>query len=104
MDAPPGWLLGRWRLMRADAELDLAPDTLMDFREGGELLYTLTVQGSEFEIPLVYRVEGDVLLTENPAAPHTTSAKFALGAGQVLVFDFAGPRAFFVRESERGNR
>ena len=50
-------------------------------------------------IELVYRVEGDTLRTDNPAAPHATSTRFARGAGGVLEFDFAEGRAWFVRES-----
>lgn len=71
----------------------------MEFRDGGELRYMIPLEGREFEIDLVYRVEGDLLLTDNPIAPHSAATRFALGAGDVLVFDFAGPRALFVRET-----
>ena len=92
-------MLGRWRLIRADAELQFAPVTRMEFRGGGELRYMIPLEGREFEIDLVYRVEGDLLLTDNPVAPHSAATRFALGEGEVLVFDFAGPRALFVRET-----
>jgi hypothetical protein len=94
----PAWLLGRWRLLHADAPLELMPGTRMDFREGAELLYTIAVEGREFDLTLVYRVDGDLLLTDNPAAPHSAATRFTLGPGEVLVFDFGGPRAHFVRE------
>ena len=94
----PVWLLGRWRLMRADAGLDFAPGVVMDFRRGGRLRYTITVEGQAHEVALVYSVEGDVLRTDNPAAPHATATRFWHGEGGVLVFDFAGPLALFVRE------
>jgi hypothetical protein len=97
----PAWLLGRWRLMRADAALDFAPGVVMDFRVGGRLRYTITVEGQAHEVALVYSVEGDVLRTDNPAAPHATATRFWHGEGGVLVFDFAGPLAFFVREELR---
>jgi hypothetical protein len=99
----PAWLYGRWRLLRADAPLELMPGTRMDFREGGELRYTLALEGREFDLTLVYRVDGDLLLTDNPAAPHSAATRFSLGPGEVLVFDFGGPRAWFVREGI-GNR
>ena len=94
----PRWLLGRWRLLRADRGLDFVPGVLMDFRPGGRLRYTITVEGRAHEMALVYRVEGDVLRTDNPAAPHATATRFWQGEGGVLVFDFAGPLAVFVRE------
>lgn len=95
---PPAWLLGCWRLLRADATLEFQPGTRMDFGEHGQLRYLIPIEGRQHAIALLYRVEGDVLLTDNPAAPHATATRFELGAGDVLVFDFAGARAFFVRE------
>ena len=97
-DATPAWLLGRWRLLRADPAIQLAPGVRMEFRAGGQLLYRIPVAGQEHVVALVYRVEGDVLRTDNPAAPHATATRFALGAGDVLVFDFSGALAWFVRE------
>jgi hypothetical protein len=97
-DEVPDWLLGQWRLLRAEAGLDFAPGVRMDFAPGGRLRYSFVVDGRLHEVVLVYRVEADVLRTDNPAAPHATATRFALGAGGVLVFDFAGARAWFVRE------
>jgi len=97
-DEVPDWLLGQWRLLRAEAGLDFAPGVRMDFEPGGRLRYSFVVDGRLHEVGLVYRVEADVLRTDNPAAPHATATRFALGAGGVLVFDFAGARAWFVRE------
>jgi hypothetical protein len=95
----PAWLYGRWRLLRSDPSLDFAPGVQMEFRKHGQLHYGITVDGYTQVIPLLYRVAGDVLLTDNPAAPHATSTHFSLGAGDVLIFDFAGAQAVFVRES-----
>jgi|SRR5687768_2621167 hypothetical protein len=94
----PAWLFGRWRLLRADPSLDFAPGVRMDFRDGGHLLYTIVVEGHEHVISLIYRVTGDMLQTDNPSAPHRTSTRFFLGEADMLIFDFAGARASFVRE------
>jgi hypothetical protein len=99
-DVPPQWLLGRWRLLRADPLLEFSPGTSMEFREHGALRYRIPVEGREQEFTLLYLVEGDVLRTDNPSAPHATATHFHLGAGGVLVFDFAGAVAVFVREEE----
>jgi hypothetical protein len=47
---------------------------------------------------LIYRVEGDLLSTDNPMAPHATTSRFWFGPGDVLAIDFAGAVAFFIRE------
>jgi hypothetical protein len=97
-DEVPDWLFGRWRLLRADAPLDFAPGVRMEFRPGGRLLYRIAVGEREQVITLVYRVVGDELRTDNPSAPHATSTRFRQGVGGVLVFDFSGALAWFVRE------
>jgi len=47
---------------------------------------------------LVYRVDGDLLLTDNPAAPHARSTQFRFGAGDLLIMQFAEATAWFIRE------
>lgn len=93
-----GRLLGRWRLLRADAALDFAPEVCMEFQSGGRLKYEFAVGAHRESVALLYRVDGDMLCTDNPSAPHARSTHFHFGPGEVLVFDFAGPRAWFVRE------
>ena len=86
----PEWLFGMWRLLRAEAELDFAPGVRMEFLPGGRLRYHIDVGGHDQVIALVYAVDGDMMRTDNPAAPREK---------RVLVFDFSGARAWFVRES-----
>jgi hypothetical protein len=93
-------LLGRWRLVRADASLAFAPGVRMEFRSGGRLLYEFIAGGKRHVVKLLYRVDGGTLRTDNPTSPHEATANFRFGAGEVLVFDFAGACAFFIREIE----
>lgn len=98
-DLTPAWLLGSWRLMRSDPSLDFGPGVRMEFQRGGHLRYSLSVNGRVLVVPLVYRTTGDLLETDNPSAPHAMSTRFTLGAGDMLILDFAGAQAIFVRES-----
>ena len=94
-------LLGRWRLLRADPSLEFAAQIRMEFRPGGRLLYELQISEAPQRwqsVSLIYRVEGDILHTDNPAASHEIFTRFRFGPGDVLVFDFAGALAWFVRE------
>jgi hypothetical protein len=94
----PFWLLGTWRLLRADPALDFAPGVRMEFLGDGQLLYHVDVAGTDQVIALRYRLEGELLHTENPVAPHTMTVRIAHGDGDVLLLDFAGPQAVLVRE------
>lgn len=85
--------------MRADALLDFAPGVRMEFLADGQLHYHVDVGGTDQVVDLLYRVVGDVLHTDNPAAPHTMSVRIEHGAGDVLLLDFGGAHAMLVRES-----
>ena len=91
-------LLGRWRLMQADPALDFAPNARMEFLAGGRLHYAFEVGPHRQQVPMVYRVEENTLYTEVLETAHELSAPFAFGPGEVLIFDFAGRRAIFIRE------
>ena len=91
-------LIGRWRLFRADSSLDFAPDVRMEFLDGGRLRYEFHAGGNLQSLMLIYRVEGDQLFTDNPAAPHVQETRFRFGPGDVLTLDFAGAVAWFLRE------
>ena len=69
--------------MRSDPSLDFGPGVRMEFQRGGHLRYILSVDGRELVVPLVYRTTGDLLETDNPAAPHAMSTRFTLGAGDI---------------------
>lgn len=97
--AVPDWLLGRWRLLRAEPGLDFAPGVAMEFAAGGRLRYSFDVGGRVQAVALVYQVTGDVLRTDNPASPHAVETHFRRGEGGVLEFDFSGVRAWFVQET-----
>ena len=84
--------------MRCDPSLDFGPGVRMEFLRGGHLRYMLSIDGRELVVPLVYRTTGDLLETDNPAVPHAMSTRFILGAGDMLILDFAGAHAMFGRE------
>lgn len=70
----------------------------MEFLPNGVLHYHVDVGGVDRIVPLVYRVEGDLLHTDNPAAPHSMAVRMTRGEGDSLLFDFGGPQVLLVRE------
>ena len=96
--SPPAWLLGGWRLVHADPALGFTPGTRMEFVADGTLRYLIPVDGTTQEIDLLYRVDNDLLRTENPLAPHATATPIRHGPADTLVLDFADSPAVLVRE------
>lgn len=92
------WLHGTWRLMRADGSLGFQPGTRMEFRPDGHLRYHVPVEGHTLAVDLVWRLEGDLLHTDVVGTPHARTVRVLQGAGDLLLLDFAGPRAMLVRE------
>lgn len=82
----------------AEEGLDILPDTRMDFRSDGELFYTITMDGRQAFFELEYHIEGATLHTLHPAGTHQSVCKFFLENDGRLQFNFAGRRAWFVRE------
>ena len=70
----------------------------MEFDADGKLRYLIPIDGSAQTIELIYRVEDDLLRTENPFAPHATATPFHQGPADTLVLDFADSPAVLVRE------
>lgn len=95
---PQQRLLGRWRLLRADPALDFAPNARMAFMEDGRLHYDFDVGSHRRHVEMIYRVDEETLYTEVLETSHQQCAPFSFGPGDVLIFDFAGPRAMFIRE------
>ncbi|MEP6763092.1 MAG: hypothetical protein ABJB66_02215 [Gemmatimonadaceae bacterium] len=94
----PDWLLGTWRLSRADPALDFAPGVRMEFATDSELRYHVDVGGKDQILDLIYHVENDTLHTENLITSHTMSVTFVRESGDVLVLDFGGVFAWLLRE------
>lgn len=84
--------------MRADPELDFAPGVRMEFCTDGQLRYHIDVGGRDQVVELIYRVDGDLLYTDNPSSPHSMIVRIEHGIGDVLMLDFAGARALLIRE------
>lgn len=96
----PAWLLGTWRLYRADPELDFAPGVRMEFVADGHLRYHIDIGGTDQVVQLLYRVDGDTLHTENVVTPHAMSVQIAREGEDVLALDFGGASAWLLREYE----
>src|ERR1043166_8364576 len=89
-------LLGRWKLIRADAALGLDPDAVSEFKAGGELLYTVRDSNGTSVMRLVYRVDGKALVTDQPSSPREERTNFRV-VGDLLELQYDGGSATFER-------
>ena len=70
----------------------------MEFRGDGKLAYVVvTAEGKTQTMRLIYRVEGDTLVTDQPSSPREERSRFRLD-GDVLSITFGGEETQFRRE------
>ncbi len=94
----PQWLLGNWRLQRAEKAVSIMPGTRMHFMADGTLRYIIALEGREHLFELTFTVEDKLLRTENPDGGQQQAVRFACTDAGLLELDFAGARAWFARE------
>ena len=70
----------------------------MDFRSEAQLLYSFEVGNRRHVFSLAYSVTGDELRAQSSASSHEVTTHFRFAAGGILIFDFGGAQAWFVRE------
>ena len=100
-DSPPdvnaSWLIGSWQLLRCEAPLEIAAGTRMHFGADQHLDYAIPTPDGVFRITLRWSFAAGVLRTVHDDGSNPVDVLARLGTGDVLTFDFAGPRAWFVR-------
>jgi hypothetical protein len=93
---PPPGLLGRWQLTQADPALALDPGAVAEFTADGRLTYTVSAGDRDQIILLTYRVEGSMLVTDQPSAPREERTAFTLSSDELLL-DHGGAVSRFER-------
>ena len=90
-------LVGAWLVDETDAQAltDLG-NVLLEFDEGGGLLYTVRGQEKDQIMKLRYKVEGSTIVTDQPSEPRVERTQFSL-ADNMLTLAFGGAPYRFVR-------
>jgi hypothetical protein len=70
----------------------------LDFLKDGRLAYAVVTSNRTVQIiRMIYRVEGDVIITNQPSAPKEERTRFKWH-GDAVLFEFAGIASLFSRE------
>jgi len=92
-------LLGTWVVDRTDkralAELG---DVLMEFHDDGRLTYTIRGETKDQIILMQYKVEGDILVTDQPSHPRVERTAYSLSPEGTLTLEFGGVPYHFRRQ------
>ena len=104
-------LLGAWRSDPEDFEaIREYGDVSLDFSRNGALTYTVHGEGKRRIILLTYRIEGDVLITDQPSEPKEQRTRFEITPSGKLALLYERRPSTYVRvhdgpvESDEPNR
>ena len=90
-DATRAKLIGKWSGVVAGEGVG------MDFLEDGRLAYTiLTKKGTQI-IRMTYRIDGEMLITDQPSHPREERTRFWWDKSGALVLEFGGEKCQFTR-------
>ena len=99
-------LLGCWRIERGDGGIDDSTPTDIEFLPGGLADYCVQVGGGWHVIPLVFRIESDVLVMHPrpPMVPQEERSRIRFEPDGALVMEHGGGRVWLRRAERRAPR
>jgi hypothetical protein len=94
-------IIGRWRSDPDDPEaIATYGDVLLDFSRNGGLTYTIHAEGKRQIMLLTYRVDGDVLVTDQPSNRTEERTKFKITSEGKLVLEHEHRPSSYVRVAD----
>ncbi len=93
----PDRLYGRWKLSKVEGDLDIDKNATVEFKRNGSLDYCIAAGDKVQIVKLVFRIEGNVLITDQPSAPSEQRTAFAFDEKGHLVLDYGTSRTWFVK-------
>jgi hypothetical protein len=91
-------LIGKWKSDPDDASTQASyGEVTQTFHEDGRLTYIIHLPEKEQVMRLVYKIDGDELVTDQPSAPEEHRTKFRFDERGRLILEDGGERSRFVR-------
>jgi hypothetical protein len=92
-------LIGRWTTDPNDkASLRESGRVSLVFENDGKLTYIIHGEKKDEVMALTYRVEGGMVITDQPSAPREEHTAFTLTPDGKLVLEFGGIRSHYMRD------
>lgn len=93
-------IVGKWRSDPSDREaIQKYGEVSLDFHPHGGLTYSVHADGRRQIILLTYRIDGDVLITNQPSAAREERTEFTITPEGRLVLRFRDSPSIYLRES-----
>jgi hypothetical protein len=90
-------LIGTWKLVKTDKDIDVEDGVAMVIDPDGKIVYILHSGKKQQIINLTFRLEKDLVISDQPSRPQEQKTKVTFDRGYLL-FDYADSKAWFERE------
>ena len=94
---PDQRFMGRWKLFKDEGAMEIGDGVTMTFTEDGKLVYVIHEKDSKQIMNLVFRVDGNHLITNQLSQPQEEKTKFSFDAEGNLILDYDGNKSWFTR-------
>lgn len=72
----------------------------MTFTEDGKLVYDIFEGNKQQRINMVYTVQGNTIISDQPSHPQEQRTKYQIENGDKLILDFEGKKTVFNRNKQ----
>lgn len=94
-------LIGAWNSDLTDTETKNSIGYVtMTFQEDGQLIYDIHIRNKLQTMNLVYELNEDTIISDQPSHPQEQKTKFRIENGDKLVLEFEGQKTVFLREKK----
>ena len=90
-------LLGRWEIDPQDSKAAARYGRVsLEFMADGQLLYTIHEERKDQIMLMIYRIEGDILVTDQPSAPNEVRTRCSLTDDGKLLLELNGEISTYI--------
>ena len=87
-NTPDERFVGKWQLIKCEGDVDVGEGVTMTFTDDSKLVYVIHQKDSAQIMNLVFRVDGDHLVTNQPSQPQEETTRFSFDDAGNLILDY----------------
>jgi hypothetical protein len=94
-------LIGSWNSDESDEATQKALGKVtMTFTKDSKLIYDIFEGGKQLRMNMVYKVQGDTIISDQPSHPQEQRTRYKIENGDKLILDFESQKTIFNRSKQ----